>query len=151
MAMLLNAFEIFLRGLSTLLGSIDLLPPLPLSTSTSQLKYNYVKAGRSRGKLTNLWIWNVFFDVVGSNNDINVLYQSPLFNDLKTGRAPTPEIPFVANGVPYPWRYYLLDGIYSELATLVKTIPEPDDDHKGISYKLKQESARKDVEQHLVF
>nr|GEX83884.1 putative nuclease HARBI1 [Tanacetum cinerariifolium] len=44
----------------------------------------------------DLWIWHAFFVVVGSNNDINVLYQSPLFNDLKTGRAP--EISFVANG-----------------------------------------------------
>ncbi|GJZ87745.1 ALP1-like protein, partial [Tanacetum coccineum] len=43
--------------------------------------------------------------------------------------------------------YYLVDGIYLELATLVKTIPEPaDDDNKRILYKLKQESAKKDVE-----
>ncbi|GKA30990.1 ALP1-like protein [Tanacetum coccineum] len=49
--------------------------------------------------------------------------------------------------VTYPWGYYLVDGIYPELATLVKTIPEPaDDDHKKILYKQNQESARKDVE-----
>ncbi|GKE44216.1 RNA-directed DNA polymerase, eukaryota [Tanacetum coccineum] len=83
--------------------------------------------------------------VTDVENDINVLYQSPLFNNLKTGRAP--EIPFVANGVTYRSGYYLVDGIYPELATLVKTIPEPaDDDHKRILYKQKQESARKDVE-----
>ncbi|GJX17177.1 ALP1-like protein [Tanacetum coccineum] len=93
----------------------------------------------------DLWIWHAFFGVAWSNNDINVLYQSPLFNDLKTGRGP--EIPFMANGVTYPSGYYLVDGIYPKLATLVKTIPEPaDDDHKRISYKKKQESARKDVE-----
>ncbi|GJU43975.1 reverse transcriptase domain-containing protein [Tanacetum coccineum] len=93
----------------------------------------------------DLWIWHAFFSVVGSNNDINILYQSPLFNDLKTGRAP--KIPFVANGVTYPSGYYLVDGIYPELTTLVKTIPEPaDDDHKRILYKQKQESVRKDVE-----
>ncbi|GKB32800.1 ALP1-like protein [Tanacetum coccineum] len=92
-----------------------------------------------------LWIWHAFFGVAGSNNDINVLYQPPLFNDLKIGRAP--EIPFVANGVTYPSEYYLVDGIYLELATLVKTIPElADDDHKRILYKKKQESARKYVE-----
>ncbi|GJT20027.1 ALP1-like protein [Tanacetum coccineum] len=97
------------------------------------------------GSLDYLWIWHVFFGVAGSNNDINVLYQSLLFNDLKTGRAP--EIPFVANGVTYPSGYYLVDGIYPKLAPLVKTIPEPvDDDHKRILYKQKQESTRKDVE-----
>nr|GEY01195.1 protein ALP1-like [Tanacetum cinerariifolium] len=48
----------------------------------------------------DLWIWHAFFGVSRSNNNINVLHQSPLFNDLKTGRAP--EIPFVANGVTYP-------------------------------------------------
>ncbi|GJY29502.1 ALP1-like protein [Tanacetum coccineum] len=58
-----------------------------------------------------------------------------------------PEIPFVANGVTYPWGYNLVDWIYPKLATLVKTIPElADDDHKRILYKLKQESTRKDVE-----
>ncbi|GJS43144.1 ALP1-like protein, partial [Tanacetum coccineum] len=79
----------------------------------------------------DLWIWHAFFGVSGSNNDINVLHQSPLFNDLKTGRAP--EIPFVANGVTYPWGYYLVDGIYPELLTFAKTIS--DDDHKRILYK----------------
>ncbi|GJR31285.1 ALP1-like protein isoform X1 [Tanacetum coccineum] len=84
----------------------------------------------------DLWIWHAFFGVVGSNNDINILYQSPLLNDLKTGRAP--EIPFVANNVAYPWGYYLVDGIYSELVTLLKTIPEPDDDDNNrILYKRK--------------
>ncbi|GJX57912.1 ALP1-like protein [Tanacetum coccineum] len=91
----------------------------------------------------DLWIWHAFFGVDGSNNDINVLYQSPLFNDLKTGRAP--KIPFVANGVSYPYGYYLVDGIYPELASLFKMIPELDDDHKRISYKQKQESTRKNV------
>nr|GEU96069.1 hypothetical protein [Tanacetum cinerariifolium] len=92
----------------------------------------------------DLWIWYAFFGVAGSNNDINVLYQSPLFNDLKTRRAP--EISFVANGLTYPCGYYLVDEIYLELATLVKTIPEPtDDDHQRILYKQKHESTRKDV------
>ncbi|GJW96661.1 ulp1 protease family, C-terminal catalytic domain-containing protein [Tanacetum coccineum] len=93
----------------------------------------------------DLWIWHGFFGASGLNNDINVLHQSPLFNDLKTERAP--EIPFVANGVTYPWGYYLVDEIYPELVTFVKTIPEPsNDDHKRIRYKQMQEVARKDVE-----
>nr|GEW65134.1 protein ALP1-like isoform X1 [Tanacetum cinerariifolium] len=84
-------------------------------------------------------------DFLESNNDINVLHKSPLFNDLKTRRAP--EIPFVANGVTYPCEYYLVDEIYPELAPLVKTVPEPsDDDYTRIRYKKMQESARKDVQ-----
>ncbi|GJY30695.1 ALP1-like protein [Tanacetum coccineum] len=96
----------------------------------------------------DLWIWHAFFGVAGSNNNINVLYQSSLFNDLKTGRAP--EILFVANGISYPSGYYLVDGIYPEFAPLVKTILEPsDDDYRRILYKQKQESTRKDVERAL--
>ncbi|GJU57559.1 RNA-directed DNA polymerase, eukaryota [Tanacetum coccineum] len=35
-----------------------------------------------------LWIWHVFFNVDGSNNDINLIRQSSLLNDLKEGIAP---------------------------------------------------------------
>ncbi|GJY35379.1 ALP1-like protein [Tanacetum coccineum] len=62
------------------------------------------------------------------------------------GYGMLPSIPFEANDVTYRSGYYLVDGIYLELASLVKTILEPaDDDHKRILYKQKQESARKDV------
>ncbi|GKB49246.1 ALP1-like protein isoform X1 [Tanacetum coccineum] len=90
------------------------------------------------------------FPWIGSNNDINVLYQSPIFNDLKSGRAP--EIPFVANGVNYPSGYYLVDGIYPELTPLVKTIPEPaDDDHKRILYNKSRNTAKENVELSVYF
>ncbi|GJY98462.1 RNA-directed DNA polymerase, eukaryota [Tanacetum coccineum] len=36
----------------------------------------------------DLWIWHAFFGVAGSNNDVNVLRQSPVLNDLKVGKAP---------------------------------------------------------------
>ncbi|GJU80784.1 putative nuclease HARBI1 [Tanacetum coccineum] len=60
----------------------------------------------------DLWIWHSFFGVSGMNNNVNVLRQSPLFNDLKSGRAP--DVPFVANNVPYKRGYYLTDGIYPQ-------------------------------------
>nr|GEX69447.1 hypothetical protein [Tanacetum cinerariifolium] len=79
----------------------------------------------------DLWILDAFFGVSGSNNDINILHQSSLFNDLKTGRAP--EILFVANDVTYQWGYHVVDETYPESAALVKTIPEPsNDDYKRI-------------------
>nr|GEX23569.1 reverse transcriptase domain-containing protein [Tanacetum cinerariifolium] len=56
----------------------------------------------------DLWIWHAFFGVSGMNNDVDVLRQFPIFNDLKSGRAP--DVPFVANNVPYKRGYYLTDG-----------------------------------------
>ncbi|GJW52169.1 ALP1-like protein isoform X1 [Tanacetum coccineum] len=56
----------------------------------------------------------------GSNNDVNVLRQSPVLNDLKVGKAP--EVPFVANDVTYKWGYYLTDGIYPKWVVLMKSI-----------------------------
>ncbi|GJT53252.1 retrovirus-related pol polyprotein from transposon TNT 1-94 [Tanacetum coccineum] len=36
----------------------------------------------------DLWIWHAFFSVSEVNNDVNVISQSPIFNDLKDGKAP---------------------------------------------------------------
>ncbi|GKD24037.1 ALP1-like protein [Tanacetum coccineum] len=47
----------------------------------------------------DLWIWHAIFGVSGMNNDVNVLRQSPNFNDLKSGKAP--DVPFMATNVPY--------------------------------------------------
>ncbi|GJY44573.1 ALP1-like protein [Tanacetum coccineum] len=93
----------------------------------------------------DLWIWHAFFGVSGMNNDVNVLRQSPIFNDLKSGRAP--DVPFVANNVLYKRGYYLTDGIYPQWSVLIKSIKNPGThDHKRILYKTKHEAARKDVE-----
>ncbi|XP_076933865.1 uncharacterized protein LOC143599919 [Bidens hawaiensis] len=35
----------------------------------------------------DLWIWHAYFGVAGSNNDINVINQSPLFNEVLEGNA----------------------------------------------------------------
>ncbi|GKD96791.1 ALP1-like protein [Tanacetum coccineum] len=45
----------------------------------------------------DLWIWHAIFGVSRMNNDVNVLRQSPIFNDLKAWKAP--DVPFVANDV----------------------------------------------------
>ncbi|XP_073037702.1 uncharacterized protein [Primulina eburnea] len=71
----------------------------------------------------DLWIWHAFFGVAGSNNDINVLNQSPLFNDVLQGNAP--EINFTVNGTQYTQGYYLTDGVYPEWAAFVKSFPCP--------------------------
>ncbi|GJS19567.1 ALP1-like protein [Tanacetum coccineum] len=79
------------------------------------------------------------------NNVVNVLRQSPIFNDLKSGRASN--VSFMANNVPYKRGYYLSDGIYPQWAVLIKSIKNPvTNDHKRLLYKTKHEAARKDVE-----
>nr|XP_043615794.1 uncharacterized protein LOC122587693 [Erigeron canadensis] len=56
---------------------------------------------------------------VGSNNDINVLNQSPLFREIIEDRAP--DSSFTVNGTHYKKDYYLADDIYPEWSTFVKS------------------------------
>ncbi|XP_055586729.1 uncharacterized protein LOC129739346 [Uranotaenia lowii] len=91
----------------------------------------------------DLWIWHAFFGIPGSNNDLNVLERSPLFNKLYSGK--TPPVEFTINSRKYTTGYYLADGIYPPLATLVKTISSPVD-QKRKHFAMMQESTRKDVE-----
>nr|GEX74686.1 hypothetical protein [Tanacetum cinerariifolium] len=65
----------------------------------------------------DLWIWHVFFGITGANNDINVLDNSPLFDDILNDTAPV--VSYVVNGVGYEKWYYLVDGIYPQWATFV--------------------------------
>jgi hypothetical protein len=92
----------------------------------------------------DLWIWHAFFGVAGSNNDINMLNQSNVFNDILEGQTPT--VQYIVNSHPYNMGYYLADGIYPEWATFVKTIPMPLGEKRKL-FAQHQESARKDVEQ----
>ncbi|GJW96529.1 ALP1-like protein isoform X1 [Tanacetum coccineum] len=81
--------------------------------------------------------------MAGANNDINVLDNSPLFDDLLDDLAPM--VPYVVNGVQYRNGYYLADGIYPEWASFVKSFTVATDP-KHTYFKQRQESARKDVE-----
>nr|XP_043611687.1 protein ALP1-like [Erigeron canadensis] len=91
----------------------------------------------------DLWIWHAYFSPAGSNNDINVLNESDLFDDLLQDR--TPKLEFSVNGEQFTKQYYLSDGIYPEWATLVKSFKCPMDP-KTTKFKRYQEAARKDVE-----
>ncbi|XP_021999451.1 uncharacterized protein LOC110896359 [Helianthus annuus] len=93
----------------------------------------------------DLWIWHVFFGMAGSNNDINVLNQSLVFNQILEGNAP--QCNFIVNGNEYTQGYYLADGIYPEWSTLVKSFVYPPNNNLKTQYfKRRQESCRKDVE-----
>ncbi|XP_058835800.1 putative nuclease HARBI1 [Topomyia yanbarensis] len=91
----------------------------------------------------DLWIWHAFFGMPGSNNDLNVLERSPLFSDLYSGR--NPQVEFIINDRVYTTGYYLADGIYPPLSTLVQTITSPVGQKRKHFAKM-QEAARKDVE-----
>ena len=91
----------------------------------------------------DLWIWHAYFGVAGSNNDKNVLDQSPIFDDMLQGKAP--DAPFHVNGHLYKFGYYLADGIYPPYATIVKG-NRLDHEHREETFTKRQAAARKDVE-----
>jgi hypothetical protein len=44
----------------------------------------------------DLWIWHAFFGMSGTNNDLNVLHRSPVFDPLRNGTMPP--VHFTING-----------------------------------------------------
>ncbi|XP_020243162.1 uncharacterized protein LOC109821381 [Asparagus officinalis] len=79
----------------------------------------------------------------GSNNDINVLQSSNLFDNLSQGIAPPAH--YTIQEKNYNVGYYLADGIYPKWPTLVQTISNSDDKKKQY-FAMMQEACRKDVE-----
>ncbi|XP_071708663.1 protein ALP1-like [Rutidosis leptorrhynchoides] len=88
------------------------------------------------------WIWHAYFGVAGSNNDLNVLNTSDLFNSMLNEEMP--DVPFIANGVEYKRGYYLADGIYPTWASFVKGFSSAVDE-KRTYFTRQQAAARKDV------
>jgi hypothetical protein len=68
------------------------------------------------------WIWHTFFGVAGSNNDINMLYQSHLFVEQL---REAPQVQYSINGRQYNIGYYLAGDIYPEWPVFVKSIRQP--------------------------
>ncbi|CAL9000731.1 unnamed protein product [Prunus brigantina] len=89
------------------------------------------------------WVWHTFFRVAGSQNNLNVLGQSSVFNDVLRGEAPN--VTYEINNTVYQNEYYLADGIYPRWTTFVKSIPHPRS-HKQNFFAAYQEGYRKDVE-----
>jgi len=88
----------------------------------------------------------------GTNNDVNVLDNSPLFTDILSGRR-CMHLPdgYVLNGLRRRWRLYFLgDGIYPRWAISFLPISTPTSDKEKHSGRM-QESVRKDVERMFGF
>ncbi|XP_071741095.1 protein ALP1-like [Rutidosis leptorrhynchoides] len=137
------------HGFKGMLGSIDCMH-WEWKNCPVALKGQYTRGDHKKPTIMleavasyDLWIWHAFFGMAGSNNDINVLNQSYVFDKLKKGTSPL--APFEVNGNQYTKGYYLADGIYPDWATLVKGFACPTDDPR-IKFTRFQASARKDVE-----
>ncbi|KAK1662011.1 hypothetical protein QYE76_050170 [Lolium multiflorum] len=136
------------RGFPGMIGSIDC---MHWQWKNCPFGWQGAYSGHEEGRTVileavisqDLWIWHSFFGMAGSNNDINVLHQSPVFNRLMQGKAP--RVSYEINGNAYDKPYYLADGIYPDWATLVKTVRNPNSE-KTRRFAKMQEACRKDVE-----
>ncbi|XP_021745063.1 uncharacterized protein LOC110711007 [Chenopodium quinoa] len=137
-----------MRGFPSMIGSIDCMH-WEWKNCPTAWKAQY--AGRSKNATLilealadqDLWIWHAFFGILGSCNDLNVLYRSSVFDDFLHGRAPP--IHFSVNGHEYAMRYYLANDIYPKWATFIQGITHPQI-QKDKLFAEKQAAARKDVE-----
>jgi hypothetical protein len=91
----------------------------------------------------DLRIWHAYFGMLGSHNNINVLQRSPVFDDLVNGQDPI--VKFTMNENEYNMSYYLVDDIYPDWATLMKSVSSPLG-NKRKWFSEGQESYRNDVE-----
>ena len=90
-----------------------------------------------------LWFWHSFFGSPGTQNDINILDQSNLFEAVVNGFAPA--VHFVVNKNVYEMGYYLTDGIYPPWQVLMQTISLPVG-RKEQQFAMLQEAKRKEIE-----
>ncbi|XP_065079208.1 uncharacterized protein LOC135702144 [Ochlerotatus camptorhynchus] len=86
---------------------------------------------------------NLFLKITTAMETNEYFLQKPDATDVYCGK--TPPVEFSVNGRTYNTGYYLADGIYPPLSTLVQTISSPAG-QKRKYFAEKQESARKDVE-----
>ena len=96
---------------------------------------------------SQFYCWHWFPGCCGTNIDITVVDNSPLFIDILTdNRSITLPEGFEVNGVTRNWPlYYFADGIYPEWSIFVKPLPAPVNDRERYFTK-RQMSVGKDVE-----
>jgi len=87
-----------------------------------------------------LHIWQAFFGLPSSNNDLNVLDRSLLIHNMLTSEAR--DLQFEVNGCQYDWYYLLTDDIYPEWSCFVQSIHQPQDEKRN-HFAERQEAVRK--------
>ncbi|XP_026410763.1 uncharacterized protein LOC113305986 [Papaver somniferum] len=92
----------------------------------------------------DLWFWHVFFGMHGSNNDLNMLAHSLLFDNMIKGVAPPCN--YVINGHQYNMGCFLSDGIYPKLTTIVQSFSQTLDIPDYVRFNKYQIDKRKYVE-----
>ncbi|XP_026411053.1 uncharacterized protein LOC113306317 [Papaver somniferum] len=117
------------RGFPGMLGSLDCMhsnwDKYPSAESWAYTVYKGSESIVLEAVVSyELWFWHAFFGMPGSNNDINVMNRSYVFRSFINGKAPP--VKFVVNGHSYDMGYYLGDGIYTEISTIVMVIKYPD-------------------------
>ncbi|CAL2237784.1 unnamed protein product [Prunus armeniaca] len=119
------------------IGALGLIPEQKLTVALRMLAYGafaeQVDEIARMGKST----------VLECLNDLNVLGQSPVFDEVLRGHSP--QVTYQINNTVYSGAYYLSDGIYPRWTTFVKTIPNPQSE-KERNFASFQEGYRKDVE-----
>lgn len=89
------------------------------------------------------WFWHAFFGMPGSFNDLNVLDASPLFDNILSEAAPKVDVRI--NGHRYDMGYYLADGVYPRLSTIIQSYKQPHNQQQTL-FNGHQMGKRKDVE-----
>ncbi|XP_071695927.1 uncharacterized protein [Rutidosis leptorrhynchoides] len=140
-----------IHGFPGMLGSLDCMHwtwkncPYRYKVHYTKVDHGYPTIMLEAVASYDLWIWHAYFGPACSNNDINVLNQSDLFNDLL--KDTTPPCNFSVSGCNFNKGYYLTDEIYPEWATLVKSFKSPPTPETA-KFKKLQESARKMLNGH---
>lgn len=93
----------------------------------------------------DLYIWHFFVGCPGSFNDLNVMQQSPLYQDITAGLWPPRKYTFTVNGRARTLLYYLVDSIYAHYPFFVRPYPTPTT-RKQKTFNRLQEAVRKDAE-----
>ncbi|XP_026434053.1 uncharacterized protein LOC113331575 [Papaver somniferum] len=137
------------RGFPGMLGSVDCMQ-WPWKNCTVAWQGTYRGKDKESSFVLeavasyDLWFWHAFSGMPGSNNDLNVLAHSPLFDNMLKGVAPPCN--YVINGHQYNMVYFLADGIYPKLTTIVQAFSQTLDIPDFVRFNKYQMAKRKDVE-----